>query len=84
MQKLKNKKRDKLFVRSIREALDPSSFDEPMDEEGADDGVSDSDLGLEDESKKSSESYENEDEDEGEYKKSKIRNKGNKKSKKYI
>ncbi|RIA96618.1 hypothetical protein C1645_871931 [Glomus cerebriforme] len=86
LQKMRNKKHDKLFERSIREALDPSSspFDEPMDEEGAvDDLVSDSDGELENESKKSSESYENEDEDEGEYtKKSKSRNKGNKKNKK--
>jgi len=86
LQKMKNKKHDKLLERSIREALDPSSssFDEPMDEEGADDDVvSDYDVELEVESKKSSESYENEDEEEGEYtKKSKSRNKGNKKNKK--
>ncbi|GES98734.1 zinc finger CW-type PWWP domain protein 1 isoform X3 [Rhizophagus clarus] len=86
LQKMKNKKHDKLLERSIREALDPSSssFDDPVDEEGADDDVeSESDVELEDESKKSSESYENEDEDEGEYtKKSKSRNKGNKKNRK--
>ncbi|CAG8753518.1 6504_t:CDS:2, partial [Racocetra fulgida] len=79
LQKMQNKRRDDLLKKSIREALNPSSFDDPMEEDVEEAATDDDEVELEDESKKSTESLEN---DDGEYdKKSKVRSKGTKKDK---
>ncbi|CAG8804022.1 8972_t:CDS:2, partial [Racocetra persica] len=81
LQKMQNKRRDDLLKKSIREALNPSSFDDPMEEDVEEAATDDDEVELEDESKKSTESLEN---DDGEYdKKSKVRSKGTKKDKGY-
>ncbi|CAG8440718.1 16001_t:CDS:2 [Acaulospora morrowiae] len=78
LQKMKSKKRDKLLERSIREALDPASFEDPMDEDAEEGAATEDDAEMEEESKKSNES-----DDDIEYeKKSKSRGKGIKKPKK--
>ncbi|CAG8706854.1 14609_t:CDS:2 [Gigaspora margarita] len=80
LQKMQNKRRDDLLKKSIREALNPSSFDDPMEEDAVEEAATDDEeVELEDESKKSTESLEN---DDVEYeKKSKVRGKGIKKDK---
>ncbi|KAG9294428.1 hypothetical protein G9A89_001933 [Geosiphon pyriformis] len=58
LDKPKGKKRDKTLEKAIREALDPTSLDEPIQSDRED---SDSDQELEIASKKSSDSHENHD-----------------------